>query len=458
MLIILVMPTRIVSQNMRMHLKQLHLIVDGSRIKIQGIFEAADGNSIQVDTSILECDVAEDGTENWILLPRLLELAGTPEVVDGKWKIAMNYVGTLAGVEGEVFTSKVYVGETAYDVFIYSEGDYLILEPAAEASPTDISDGADATIVLKAGDITGDKDSKSMIVNDVTICVNKYGVSLDEPIPSYTIVADELDPMTNYKDNTWDIYMKQSGSFIGEAEETFEWPATIAGTEGTVTVYATKVDGTVYFNPVIPDSDALKPSEGNASVVIKAGVVTGSEGTENELKEDVTLYFDKWGLSTTGSTGEFGELISGVKLDLSQGLELDYGIHFKSSKADGIIGDTSWTVRPVCLSGYRDGVYYRGDGGVYITTPDGITKKFIPNQETVPSFIKIGNYGESASVYYVGLGNENKAKVAGTRVELKGVYECNGALVGIDPVVLEWSGSQWFNVTPAHEKNVEFTS
>ena len=65
--------------------------------------------------------------------------------------------------------------------------------------------------------------------------------------------------MTNYKDNTWDIYMKQSGSFIGEAEETFEWPATIAGTEGTVTVYATKVDGTVYFNPVIPDSDDQSP-------------------------------------------------------------------------------------------------------------------------------------------------------------------------------------------------------
>lgn len=436
----------------RVH-QQWYKIVDGSRIKIQGIFEAADGKSIQVDTSIMECDLAENGTQKWILLPRLLELAGTPEVVGGKWKIPMTYVGTLAGAEGEVFTATAYVGETPYAVSIYQEGENLVIIPTAEAFPTD---GTETVMVLKAGDITGDQGGKSMIVNDVTICVNKYGVSLNEPIPSYTIVENKLEPNTTCEDDTWNIFMKQSGSFLSKADEKFEWPVTINGTETTVDVYATKVDGTVYFNPVIPDTEALKPSSGNVKVVIKKGFVTGSQGTENELKEDVTLYFDKYGLSTTGSTGDFDELTSGVKLGLTTPLNWPASLYFKSSKADGIVGDSSWAVKPVSLSGYRDGVCYRGDGGLYITSPDGVTTKFAPNSKTVPSLIKIGNYGTSSSVYYIGLGDANKPE-AGTRVEFKGVYEWNGALVGIDSTVLEWNGSQWFNVTPAHDKNVEFT-
>ena len=431
---------------------QWYDIVDGSRIKIQGIFEAADGNSIQVDTSIMECDLAGDGTQKWILLPRLLELAGTPEVVDGKWKIPMTYVGTLEGAEGEVFTATAYVGETPYEVSIYQEGDNLVIIPSVEAFPID---GTETIMVLKAGDITGNQGGKSMIVNDVTICVNKYGVSLDEPIPSYTLVENKLEPNTICEDDTWNIFMKQSGSFLSKTDEKFEWPATIAGEDTTVDVYATKVDGTVYFNPVISDTDALKPSSGNVEVVIKKGFVTGSQGTENELKEDVTLYFDKYGLSTTGSTGEFGELTSGIKLDLTSPLDWDTSLYFKSSKADGIVGDTSWQVKPVSLSGYRDGVCYRGDGGLYITTPDGVTTKLSPNSKTVPSLIKIGNYGTGA-VYYVGLGEAYKVKEAGTRVEFKGVYEWKGALVGIDSTVLEWNGSQWLNVTPAHDEDVEF--
>lgn len=429
-------------------------ISDGLRMKVQGLFYSGE-RFITVENSVLEWVVTEENattsnTGYWMLLPRLLELAGTPAVVDGAWKIPMTYVGTLSGVDGEVFTATAYVGETPYEVSIYQEGDNLVIAPSVEAFPVD---GTEKIMVLKAGDIIGNQGSKSMIVNDVTICVNKYGVSLDEPIPSYTIVENKLEPNTICEDDTWNIFMKQSGSFISKADEKFEWPATIAGEETTIDVYATKVDGTVYFNPVIPDTETLKPSSGNVEVVIKKGIVTGSQGTENELKEDVTLYFDKYGLSTTGSTGEFGELTSGIKLGLTTPLDWDTSLYFKTSKADGIVGDTSWQVKPVSLSGYRDGVCYRGDGGLYITTPDGVTTKYSPNSKTVPSLIKIGNYGTGA-VYYVGLGEANKAE-AGTKVEFKGVYEWNGALVGIDSTVLEWNGSQWFNVTPAHDENVE---
>lgn len=437
-------------------------INDGTKIYLKGLFGDG-GKYADITESIMQWNVAEvaEGEEidptkgTWILLPRLLDVAKTPTVEDGKWKISMNYVGTLAGEEGEVFASKVYVDETAYDVSIYSEGDYLVLEPAAEAFPTD---GTDATIVLKAGDITSDKGSTSMIVNDVTICVNKYGVSLDEPIPSYTIVADELDSMTNYAEETWNIYMKQSGSFLGEAEETFEWPATIAGTDGTVTVYATKVDGTVYFNPVIPDSDTLKPSTGNVSVVIKAGTVTGSNGTENELKEDVVLYFDKNGLSTTGSSGEYGEATPNVKLALVSPYTWDTGIYFKPSKADNIVGDSSWNVRPLSLSGFVDGVCYRGDGGIYITDADGNTTKYAPNTATsgVPSFIKIGNYGTNTLVYYIGI-NKSQTVEVGTKVEIKGVFAWDGQLAEIASTVLQWNGSEWLNITPADVENIKLT-
>ena len=222
-----------------------------------------------------------------------------------------------------------------------------MLIPSTAALPID---GSEVSMILKAGDITGSAGSASMIVNDVTICVNKYGVSMDEPIPSYTIVDKELNPLTTYEEDTWKIFMNQSGSFLGQEGETFQWPALVAGQETTVTVYATKVDGTVYFNPVIADSDVLKPASGNVQVVIKAGVVTGSKGTENELFEDVILYFDKNGLSMDGVTGEYGEATQGVKMSLTSPYTWDTGIYFKTSKADNIVGDATWNIRPLSLN------------------------------------------------------------------------------------------------------------
>lgn len=437
----------------RVHQQWYSNIVNGSRIKIQGIFEASDGNTIEVETSVMECQMADDGTQKWILLPRLLDVAKATKE-NNQWKIYMNYVGTLAGQKDEVFIATAYNGETAYDVKVYAEGDYLVLVPDANALPTN---GSEATITLKAGDISGSKDSESMIVNDVTICVNKYGVSLDEPIPSYTIVENKLSSLTTYEGETWDIYMKQSGSFLGEKDEVFKWPATIAGEDGTVDVYAKNLNDVIYFNPVIPDSDVLKPASGKVEVVLKATTVTGTKGTQNELKEAVTLYFDKNGLSVDDSTLEDVQRpTESMKLMFGPAGNNINGIYFYCSQTGNIEPDGSWNIRPTVVGGYKDGVCYRGDGGVYITDPEGNTTKFSPNSSAtkIPSLIKL-SYLNGRVAYYIGI-NQSHEIETGTKVTIKGVYNWNGAYDSISETVVEWDGGQWINITPADDTAVEF--
>ncbi len=428
-------------------------IVDGVKVRVKGLF-GADGKFANIAESVMQYNATED---DWILLPRLLDIAKGAEKVDNQWKIYMNYVGTLAGQEGEIFTATAYKGDTPYNVQVSVEGNYLVLIPDAAALPTD---GTEATIILKAGDITGAKGSTSYIVNDVTLCANKYGVSLDELIPSYTIVENKLDPMTTYTDETWDIYMKQSGSFLGEEGEVFKWPATIAGEDGTVDVYAKNVNGIIYFNPVIPDSDALKPANGKVAVVLKAttpNTVTGSAGTTNELKEDVTLYFDKNGLSVDDSTLEDVQMpTESMKLSFGPaGNNID-GIYFDCSLAGNVKADSSWYIRPTVVGGYKDGVCYRGDGGVYITDPDGNTTKFSPNSSVtkIPSLIKLSY--STGPAYYIGINNSHKVE-AGTKVTIKGVYEWDGTYDSISETVVEWDGAQWINITLADDTDVELS-
>lgn len=435
-------------------------INDGTRIYLKGLFED-NGKYANIAESVMQWNVAEGEAKDskngdWILLPRLLGMAKGAEKDGNQWKIYMNYVGTLAGKNGEVFTATAYNGDTPCEVKVYVEGDYLALVPDADAFPTD---GTEATITLKAGDIIGDKESKSYIVNDVTLCANKFGVSLDELIPSYTIVENKLEPMTTYTDETWDIYMKQSGSFLGEEGEVFKWPATIAGEDGTVDVYAKNVNGIIYFNPVIPDSDVLKPANGKVEVVLKATTVTGTKGTQNELKDAVTLYFDRNGLSVDASTLEDFEVPEkSIKFTLTSPYTWDTGIYFNVSGGDDIVGDSSWQVRPTAIGGYKNGVCYRGDSGVYITDPEGNTTKFSPNSSPskIPSFIKIGNSGTNTMVYYLGINGSHVVEI-GTKVEIKGLFEWQGAYVDVASIVLEWSGAEWINVTPAHDKDVQFT-
>ena len=432
-------------------------IVDGVKVRVKGLF-GADGKFANIAESVMQYNATED---DWILLPRLLGMAKGAEKVDNQWKIYMNYVGTLTGQEGEKFTATAYKeDDTTCKVTVYVEGDYLVLVPEADAFPID----GESVITLKAGDIIGDKESKSYIVNDVTLCANKYGVSLDELIPSYTIVENKLDPMTTYKEETegsyvWDIYMKQSGSFLGEEGEVFEWPATIAGEDGRVDVYAKNVNGIIYFNPVIPDSDVLKPANGKVEVVLKATTVTGTKETQNELKEAVTLYFDRNGLSVDDSTLEDFEVPEeSIKFTLTSPYTWDTGIYFNVSGGDDIVGDSSWEVKPTAIGGYKNGVCYRGDSGVYITDPEGKTTKFSPNSSLrkIPTFIKIGNSGTNTMVYYLGI-NSSHAVETGTKVEIKGLFEWQGAYVDVASIVLEWSGAEWINVTPAHDKDVQFT-
>ena len=203
-------------------------IPDGLRMVIEGLFYAGD-RYMDVEKSVMEWkvtsgDVNGSNTGTWILLPRLLELAEGTTVQDGEWKIYMNHVGTLDCNDGETFIAKALVGNEEINVTISTDGSHIIITPPADKVPTD---GSEVTFVLKAQDITGTAGSTSMIVNDVTFCINEYGLALDEYItvdtedvaltyyyvstqPNYVYMRgliDDVFPATNSAGNlSWDIY------------------------------------------------------------------------------------------------------------------------------------------------------------------------------------------------------------------------------------------------------------
>lgn len=158
-------------------------VTDGTRLTVQGRFvDSNTGNAAEIDTSILEWYVTNesDGTGKWILLPRLTELAEGTIANDSGWEIHMNYAGTLRYVDGETFPAKANVNGEEIEVTISTDGTNIIITPPADKVP---ADGTAVTMTLKAGDITGSKGSKSMIVNDVTFYFNQHGLSLNAPIP-----------------------------------------------------------------------------------------------------------------------------------------------------------------------------------------------------------------------------------------------------------------------------------
>lgn len=148
----------------------------GERITLKGLFVTG-GKAINILNSVVEWHAdtgkgTSSASGTWIILPRLLELAEGTTVDNGQWKIYMSHTGQLAGETSETFTGKAVIGDEEIEVKIYVDGSNIVIEPPADKVPTD---GSEVTMTLKAGDITGSAGSTSMICNDVTFCVNKYG-------------------------------------------------------------------------------------------------------------------------------------------------------------------------------------------------------------------------------------------------------------------------------------------
>lgn len=190
---------------------------------------------------------------------------------------------------------------------------------------------------------------------------------------TYTVLQKDLDSKTNYSDKTWNIYMNHNGGFKGNGDkELFKWPVTIMAIDGTKTeteidVYATPNGDTYYFNPIIPDTVELTPETGKVELVIKAATIEGDNGTSNELKADISLFFDRYGLSVEGKSTTIEMPTSSIKLGRVSPYSWDTGIYFHTSGIDPIKGDDSWDVRPTAMGGYVNGVCYRGQGSISIT-------------------------------------------------------------------------------------------
>lgn len=247
---------------------------------------------------------------------------------DPAWQIWMTPEGTFAGEAGEAFSWPATINDEDVDggIQIFKDGGMFCAQIWSSQIPCDGS--ANATVVLQKGVETGNQGNVAYLEEDVTLCFNKHGVSLDEPIgiqlaEGTTVIEPEtvtdgegedcqyvtFESLRDYQTfddgngwDAWDIWLKPSETLQGGIDEAYQGlQMTVKSGTQTATFsvdfyHAEAFEGSAWLrldHNLLP-LDITEATE----IIIHAGSATSVEtGKKMQLTQDCILQIDtseKW--------------------------------------------------------------------------------------------------------------------------------------------------------------------
>lgn len=306
-----------------------------------------------------------------------------------------------------------------------NEGTAWIFIPESKV-PKNIT--KNTTITIKAGKYDSNNEYNGVeITKDFVIYANAHGWSTEKFVaaPVYTkINFTGLNGSTGYngaKDvNAWDFYLIPSAALPGKADSTLFKGIQMSingGEKFDVNIVKSAHAGTAFIR--VSDNRIPKQITGNTKIVLHAGKALSDDRLGIELIKDVTIYANKYGMSTSGypAAPTVKEVNVAVAIDryaayggTKDGIYLTTKDHFPI--------DTSWGTRIKALSfDGNSGVFLNGkkldsaaiirylDGKMYISLSDiGIEAKD-HDKLTLKGIFALGTYGVSykeASFYFNG--------------------------------------------------------
>lgn len=426
------------------------LVTTGTKVTINGLLEA-DGKLVEYAPSVFQWNgktwvklttltglaegttviTPEETTENSLdayqkIIFDRLSLAQTYTSDDGAekgWDIYLKPSETLTANIDEAYTGlqmtiKNKSSKETFDALFYhaehDEGTAFV-RIGADKIPLDIAE--DTEVIIHAGTASSGTTGQQMkLVQDCILQID----------------ADEQWTRPLYDGMKWEIHLSADGSLSGNEGEVFFWPATIGAENTTVEVSKENDDFVIHLTSL------QVPTDGTKEVTLKliSGVVTGNQGSVLSLAKDVTLYFNKYGLSKDSPIIPDTQDIGMALMPGSYTTKTNLYLH--ALKDDAFQVDNTWSVRPSIAGGFISGTYYlEGQAGIYVDD-DASDVEFIKHDQfDNPNNLEYApacNYRE----YFIGLSGVSDKIEDGAVVTLKGLFIWEGKLVEYLPTCFEW--------------------